>query len=293
MPNKRIWSDEGLRDVVQHSSCIADVIRQLGFKSLGRNYDTIKSAIKRLGIDISHFNKKLVTARSITYRTEESVFVHGEIVKKHLLKRFLMKYVPYKCFECGVESIYNDKLIVLQLHHIDGNKLNNLRTNLRFLCPNCHSQTDTFCGRNSLEKVYGNFCKECGLRCKNKFCSQKCSGKFIIKGVNINRIATPKIFQSKIIVCNNNCKECGVLCKSQFCSQKCSGKFHYKINGIVNSNNNPKINWPDVNVLKEQILSGGYTAVSKKLGVSLTAIKKHLKIRGVTIPAYWTQRNLY
>ena len=246
MPNKRIWSDEQLIVAVKNSICIADVIRYLGFKSLSRNYDTIKSAIVRLNLDVSHFDTRAAILKNTIRITEDSVFVFGKIIRGGLLKKFLKKYVPYECSECGIKSTYNNKPIVIQLDHIDGNKLNNLRINLRFLCPNCHSQTDTFCGRNSLEKVYGNICKECGTCCKNKFCSQKCSGR-----------------------------------------------FHYKISGIVNSNNAPKIIWPEIDTLKEQVLSYGYTAVSKSLGVSLTAIKKHLKIRGAIIPAYWTQKHLY
>ena len=36
----------------------------------------------------------------------------------------------------------------LQVHHIDGNGFNNELSNLQLLCPNCHSQTDTYAGRN-------------------------------------------------------------------------------------------------------------------------------------------------
>ncbi len=51
-----------------------------------------------------------------------------------------------KCL-CGIET-WNAKELSLELDHIDGNNRNNTRENLRFLCPNCHSQTKTFRGRN-------------------------------------------------------------------------------------------------------------------------------------------------
>lgn len=47
------------------------------------------------------------------------------------------------CKGCNIFT-WKDKPIVLELHHIDGNNLNNIRENIVFLCPNCHSQTETF-----------------------------------------------------------------------------------------------------------------------------------------------------
>jgi len=56
----------------------------------------------------------------------------------------------YKCSTCGIEE-WNGKLITLSLHHKDGNNKNNSRENLQFLCPNCHTQTETY-GIKSLIK---------------------------------------------------------------------------------------------------------------------------------------------
>jgi hypothetical protein len=62
-------------------------------------------------------------------------------------KRFLAETRGYKCEECGI-SEWNGKQIVLDLDHIDGNFNDNGLHNVRLLCPNCHSQTDTFKVRN-------------------------------------------------------------------------------------------------------------------------------------------------
>lgn len=53
----------------------------------------------------------------------------------------------YACESCGISS-WLDKPIVLELDHIDGDHKNNDKSNLRLLCPNCHSQTPTWRGRN-------------------------------------------------------------------------------------------------------------------------------------------------
>lgn len=56
------------------------------------------------------------------------------------------------CAECGI-SEWNGKAITLEVDHIDGDNKNNNRENLRGLCPNCHSQTDTWRGRNMKPKI--------------------------------------------------------------------------------------------------------------------------------------------
>lgn len=50
----------------------------------------------------------------------------------------------YSCLMCGL-SKWREAVMRLQLDHIDGDTDNNSRENLRLLCPNCHSQTDTWC----------------------------------------------------------------------------------------------------------------------------------------------------
>ena len=62
-------------------------------------------------------------------------------------KTFLVMKNGNKCSRCGIEE-WLGKCITIQMDHIDGDSDNNQLNNLRLLCPNCHSQTDTWCGRN-------------------------------------------------------------------------------------------------------------------------------------------------
>lgn len=61
-------------------------------------------------------------------------------------KSVLIKERGYKCEGCFLSEWLGQE-IVLELDHIDGNNKNNIRENLRLLCPNCHSQTPTWRGR--------------------------------------------------------------------------------------------------------------------------------------------------
>lgn len=79
--------------------------------------------------------------------------------------------LPYSCSICAQPPSHNNKKLTLQLDHIDGNKLNNVLDNLRFLCPNCHSQTETYCSRN-IKKTDANTCLDCEKILKRS--SQRC-----------------------------------------------------------------------------------------------------------------------
>jgi Zn finger protein HypA/HybF involved in hydrogenase expression len=67
------------------------------------------------------------------------------------LKKRIVLEQNQKCNHCGIDK-WNNKPIVLELEHIDGNHSNNERENLEAICPNCHSQTDTWRGRNKTNK---------------------------------------------------------------------------------------------------------------------------------------------
>ena len=104
------------------------------------------------GIEYQNSNEKFCTHKCSTdnvVKKSMEAYVSSWTVKpgSTIPKRYIILTKWYSCSECGI-SEWNDKPITLQLDHIDGNADNNHEDNLRLLCPNCHSQTDTFGAKN-------------------------------------------------------------------------------------------------------------------------------------------------
>lgn len=88
-------------------------------------------------------------------------FLRGEIKHRDTMYSCLVRRDGNRCMASGctvTSGIWNGKPIRLQVDHIDGNAGNHSQNNLRLLCANCHSQTDTFSARNK-----GNGRKSRGL----------------------------------------------------------------------------------------------------------------------------------
>lgn len=73
------------------------------------------------------------------------LYSEGQLKNRATIRKFLSEDVGYLCILCKLSS-WNDQPITLQVDHIDGNPDNNSPVNLRLLCPNCHSQTETYKG---------------------------------------------------------------------------------------------------------------------------------------------------
>ena len=154
------YTAEILEPLVAASLSYAEVLRRLGLKQTGGSQTNIKRLVQRYELSTDHFLGQ-VRNRGHEHRggpsraTAEEVLVlrdplaHPE--KPYKLRRVMIEIgIPYCCAFCGMEPVWNGRTLLLTIDHINGCRNDNRRENIRFLCPNCHSQTSTFGKRKQL-----------------------------------------------------------------------------------------------------------------------------------------------
>jgi hypothetical protein len=141
---ERVYSEDELRNIVAMSYSYNQVVSHLKISDSGANFSTIRRDILKLEIDISHFGTQ--KKPQVPLKQIEDLLVGGH-KKSSEVKRFLLHHniLQNKCDICGMNSEWQGKPLTLQLDHINGDSHDHSLGNLRILCPNCHSQTPTFC----------------------------------------------------------------------------------------------------------------------------------------------------
>lgn len=141
------YTREKLEYAVLKSVSVQGVARMLLGKPVsGNQHQHIKKMIKKYDINSDHFLGYRHNLGKISNKRKKpkEIFIIGLRQKSFLLRRALTESgIKYKCLICGINEWKGQKLN-LEIDHIDGNSTDNRIENLRFLCPNCHSQTNTF-----------------------------------------------------------------------------------------------------------------------------------------------------
>ena len=152
---RRFYSDADLAAAAAKSTSYAGVLRLLGVPLSGGQHAHLARRIRRAGIDTSHFlGQAHYRGRRAPRKRPEEVLVvlppgSGRIKPQQLRRALASNGVDECCVLCGCDGTWQGVPLRLVVDHINGDWLDNRLENLRFLCPNCHAQTSTWCRKKS------------------------------------------------------------------------------------------------------------------------------------------------
>lgn len=242
--------------------------------------DSVKKLIDEYQLDISHFKGQGWSKDSV----DMSIFQYNKSCKSDTMIRALTILRGWKCEKCG-RTDWEGQKIPLCIHHIDGNHINNQIENLQILCPNCHAQTDNYCGRNKNKRPpitdeqfvealrqttsIRQALQKLGINYAAKYYYEKAHR--LIEENNI--IQKPKKekqqetkLQNKTKIEINHCIDCGKIIDNR--SQRCEECEHKR---------QRRVEWPQRDELKNLIRTESFSSIGKKYNVSDNAIRKWCK----------------
>lgn len=179
------YTNNEIIEILNNSKSFREALNKFGYCSNGSaGYVSAKRIIKKRNIIIPQYHYYGKGKSNPKYKLNEILIENSNYTSRTSLKRRLVKegLLEYKC-KCGNIGIWEGNKLSLQLEHKNGINNDNRLENLEFLCPNCHSQSETFAGKNNnnLNKKIKiiKYCK-CGAKIyKTSIMCKKCRSKFV------------------------------------------------------------------------------------------------------------------
>lgn len=215
---KHKWTKEIVSSAVSEVTTYTDLCKSLGISNSGGSYQRLRAKMQEWGISTDHFiSNPTVNPKFKIKIPWQDVLVYdrantGQRTKSSMLKRAMLEagFNNTVCAIAGCQqtNIWNGQELVLQIDHINGDRLDDRPENLRFICPNCHTQTKTFSSRNIIK----NKCVDCGSKVSNNKTKRciNCSNVHESSGKRA-RVDWPSIEELKAILSANNFSEVGRL----------------------------------------------------------------------------------
>lgn len=198
------YKPEDVEKIVQNCTSMKQLAEQLGYsKNGGTSRKTISKYCEYYNISLEHF---INSSKEIIKRNPENIFIKNSTATQATLRRWYEKgnYTEYKCSICGQEPFWNGKELTLTLDHINGDNTDDRLENLRWVCPNCDRQLDTFCSKNMnydirKHKKQISYCKMCGkeISLNATYCNR-------CRGLQDRTVERPSTEDLKQILLNNN-----------------------------------------------------------------------------------------
>ncbi|MEK7212798.1 MAG: HNH endonuclease signature motif containing protein [Patescibacteria group bacterium] len=150
---QRSWTELQLEKAVASSSSLRQVLKKLGLREAGGNYDQVKKYIKEYKLETKHF-KGRAWNKGLRGIGKPLIPLKDILVKNSYYQSFKLKNRLFReglrqqyCEQCGWAKKTENGYLPLELDHVNGDRHDNRIENLRVLCPNCHSLTTNHRGR--------------------------------------------------------------------------------------------------------------------------------------------------
>jgi Zn finger protein HypA/HybF involved in hydrogenase expression len=284
------YTKEILEDAVKKSTSVTDVLRNINCPMSGGGHSHISRKLKKYNIDTSHFHssvahliKNAQRSAILRRRSAKDILTLSSIERRipaHVLKRALdeMK-IEYKCQKCKINS-YDSMPITLEVDHINGNWQDNKLENLRYLCPNCHSQMST--------------CHRKNMKISDEQILEACKKYSYIRDVAKALNATHSIYNRvRKIAKQNDIKLISYLEYEKILREKIPKPPKNPTWRTDPKPHSRKVVRPSKEELEKFIETTPLETLGKNFGVSGNAVKKWCKSYGIKTksPGYWAKMN--